>query len=186
MANYNTTSGNHTFNDEIRVDEIKNNAGTGAPDFPNGISIEGQTFEKTTKWQTKFLSSTVNVTGSGITNVSDFTFNNLQIGKTYRITLNGRIDLNPSTGATEQVILVAKHNGNAVASIEFRQDDSASDNQRIGVAGTGIFTATATSLTVDLVHTCTNGTLQTPNVSHYSSAATIEELPSHAETSDFT
>ena len=43
MANYNTSSGNHTFNDEIRVDEIKDNAGTGAPNFPNNLQLNGTT-----------------------------------------------------------------------------------------------------------------------------------------------
>lgn len=50
MGQWTTVDTNHTFDKEIRVDEIKDSTGTGAPDFPNGFTTNGTDTFQYTKW----------------------------------------------------------------------------------------------------------------------------------------
>ena len=88
MANYNTSSGNHTFNDEIRVDEIKDNAGTGAPNFPNGLQLSG--VDISSGFYTPSISSI-----SGFDAVTTNVFMYLQVGNVVHVA--GTLSLDPTT-----------------------------------------------------------------------------------------
>jgi hypothetical protein len=167
MANYNTSSGNHTFNDEIRVDDIKNNAGTGLPSL-NGTSPE-------IKWQKKTLSSDV-ITA---TTISDLTFNNLVNGNTYKVHFNPRFETNPLI--TSSVSLAIKNGATTIHTLNWR--DSSSDADQPGGV-TVIFTAGATStLTFE-----TSGTwgANEQRLVATDTIAILEELAYHTETTDFT
>ena len=175
MANYNTSTGNHTFNDEIRVDDIKNNAGSGLPTL-NGTSPE-------VKYQKKTLSTTVSTTD---TDVTELKFNGLTIGKTYRWTGVFCGTLANPTGTLERIFASLIHNGATLAEGFFRHDDESINDVKQGTISLQvIFVAAATTASTSITIGATNGTVvaESNGVGTYT---ILEELPYHTETTNFT
>ena len=88
--------------------------------------------------QTRILSS--NITELN-TVVSALGFSNLEIGKTYRVTMQAAIQANDGNN----VALSAVHDGNIICAVEYENDaGTGSDNMRAGTSK--VFTATATTV----------------------------------------
>jgi hypothetical protein len=156
----------------IRTDELLNQAGD-ANSVPGNLEI---------KYQRKDL--TAPITSSQT--MTDLTFNNLVIGKTYRATIHAACDFTGPSGATEEVIILCKHNGNDITEFGLRADAVTTDRLYLqGDATTGMFVATATTLTFDASIINTSGSNQ---VSDFNGGtwAILEELPAHTVTTDFT
>jgi len=127
--------------------------------------------ESKTKWQTKYLSS--DFTSNGV--ISDLTFNNLEIGKTYRLNLK----LSQVTGGS-QYYIDAK-NG---AAIICRADiPAASYQKRLNVINQ-IFMATATDVTFT-AGSYDGGEIIYGDGGKYNTNATLEELPLHEQTAQW-
>lgn len=132
-----------------------------------------------TLYRTKFLSSNIDVTNT-TANVPDLQFNNLEIGKTYKIT--GQIDI-VSGGAgsvTGSGKLTVTHNGVQVLVQQSKAElNGANDRQQSG-ANSYIFTATATTTNVTF-----QGFGQGILIASNQTFLTLEELPNHEETTQW-
>lgn len=128
------------------------------------------TFFKT-KWQIKF--NTVQYT-SNQTDIPSMRFSNLEVGKTYRLTMSASIINGDASGE-----LRAMHDSSVIA-VFSNKSPSLNNNDR-GIGGSSrIFTATATSLTFDYVEFDTAAQLDNTNT-----WAIIEELSNHELTSEW-
>lgn len=163
MGSYSTSDASHTFNAEIRVDDIKNNAGTGLPNL-NGTSPE-------IKWQRKDL--TVDIATSGTVTQLGYA-SGLTIGKTYRFSVHAMINTASTTMRSD---LAIAHDGADLAK-DFGETDA--DGERISHSMMVIFTATATSVSVEWTEGTGNGTLE--GTAANSCFSFLEELPYHTET----
>lgn len=141
-------------------------------------------YAETTKFQTKTLSSPANSTGV----VSDLTFNNLKIGRTYRIGGQIRwIDVGSNLNNIEGVIEI--DNGSTlVGRVRDRIDDSGSGlNIDVWIRTSFpniLFTATDTSLTFDI--TTINDCELNGDGTRAETFITLEEIPNIVETDEFT
>jgi hypothetical protein len=135
---------------------------------------------KSNRWQRKQLTSTVN---ADTTAISDLTFNNLVIGKTYRISASAFLRSSGASG-TDFATLLVQHNGSTLFYISTRVDGEASVRDIIA-GNTSIFVATATTLTFDLdVNGISKQLLGSASFPY--TYAIIEELNTHEdETTDF-
>lgn len=127
-------------------------------------------------FQTKYLTSLIDTATNPVT---DLTFNNLVIGKVYKIEFQASLG-GTSSGVAE---LRALHDGNVVANREFDGDSAQKTLQAAGSSGT--FTATATTLTFQFV------TNNAPNIdlegdgTGATTFATLTELNHTQETTRF-
>lgn len=131
------------------------------------------------KWQQKFLSSTVTLN----TTLGDLTFNNLTIGKTYRVYMY--VVMGDSSGPDSQINLDI-YNGSTFIAGSNHTSDAATG---ISNGGYGItsrpFVATATTVTF-----ISSGMSGTDNIVGTGAAnatnAILEELPNHVVTNEWT
>ena len=127
-----------------------------------------------TKFQEKILGSTISTNATNI-----FTFNNLTIGKTYR--LFTQLHANPTSGG--QGFGNINHNGTLLASCGMSL--SGGDQNGATKSSTeAVFTASATTVTVDSVIVGTASIIGSGDKG--SSYAKLEELPNHVTTSEWT
>ena len=68
-----------------KIDIITDVAGTGGPDFPDGVDVGSAKPD----WDRRFLSANVTTTGA----VADWTFYNLEAGKVYEISISHTIQI---------------------------------------------------------------------------------------------
>lgn len=165
---------------DIQSDSITDALGTGAPDFPNGFTNNGTAPE--IKFQQKYL------TASSVSpeTMADLTFNNLTIGKSYKITTSAVIDLNVPSGATEYILVDVKNGSTILSQIVYRADATSSDLIQMTKSSSVVFTATSTTTTVGWSETVTNASTQVLGGQPYWTFCHIEELPYHTVTTDFT
>lgn len=130
------------------------------------------------RFQTKTLSSDVTSDGA----ISDLTFNNLQIGKAYEFKLQADIRANVSS-ADNSIQIEVTHDGNVIGRAS--NLDANGSQQITQFTTTGIFVATATSLTFVAVSASANSTIN-GNGSRTETYAQLIEKPGMIETADFT
>ena len=140
------------------------------------VKLETLLTPSITKFQKKTLSANVNSTGI----MTDLTFSNLEIGKTYRI--GGWIQMIGNSGAlnNNEIEIDVKCGGVNVGHAEgmgyetsWRQKNAFND----------IFVATGTTLTFDVVNVLNSYIYaNAPSPSNI----TLEELPEHQVTTDWT
>lgn len=117
----------------------------------------------------KFLQSSTSSTGI----LSDLTFSNLEVGKTYRITLNGEVDT--AAGFTTLYLI---ENGNDIARVGIDGDDGGTVNEEtgIGLTKTIIHTMQTNTLEVELRSVGTGGNVFGDGTSERTSLL-VEEIP---------
>ena len=153
-----------------QVDNITNLAGDGLPSL-NGTSPE-------IKWQKKHLTANHTVDGT----ISDLTFNNLVIGRTYRYSTKFMLVVN--NGASDPFVDVAvSHDGATLERQGITLRGGGSSAEVVRTAGHQTFVATATSLSFVSSSTTANSYVSSGVQETY---VILEELPYHTETSDFT
>jgi hypothetical protein len=119
-------------------------------------------------WQKKAYSSSIT---SDENDISALRFNNLEIGKTYRVMLHTYIN---GLDSGLQVVTVCLNNGVEVAKTRFYNNNAGGTNFEAG--DTGIFVAGATTLTTNIDRNLVN--------THSNNIYIIlEELPWHSQTS---
>lgn len=129
-----------------------------------------------TKWQKKEISSTIN------SDTTFITFNNLVVGKTYKLYHHFSMLLN---AVPNQLNIKVNHDGG----ILFRtiaQIDHDNIDRRVVINGAHIFTATNTTLGFETEGASGNAVIEDSLFGENPSFAIIEELPNHVETTDFT
>lgn len=128
------------------------------------------------KYQQKFLSADQTTNGT----MSDLTFNNLEIGKTYKVILKALI----RAGGTDSVNVSIIHNSNTLDRVTIR--NSGGGVFDIGTAaGTAIFTAAASTLTFDASSIDDASSEIAGNGTATETYAILEEHPNHEETSQW-
>jgi hypothetical protein len=129
-----------------------------------------------TRYQTKTLSSNVTSTG----NVADLQFDNLTVGKHYRVSLTAFLRTLTSTGAASIAI---QHNSNTLGTALFTSP-SATTNAATITTTTVVFQAQATTVTFN----ATNASATEPiagNGTQEQTFAQLEELPNHHQVNIF-
>lgn len=137
------------------------------------------------KFQNIVLAQNVTATStdlSGTTGNSAFIFNNLVIGKVYKVTYSPSISLTGTT-ATESMVSRIFHDGNTIAAHRHRNDGQSDESANLASI-TAIFVATATTVLFGFGEAGTgvivgDGTLE-------NTKASLEELNNYIITTDFT
>lgn len=123
--------------------------------------------ESKTKWQKKIM-TTANTP-------SQMNFSNLELGKTYRLSLHAYMQVDGSESAIE---LSATHNGGYLTRLQINGGTAADIASEKGTSI--IFVATGTTVTFSQASVGGNPTISA-NITH----ATLEELPLHEQTSQW-
>jgi hypothetical protein len=156
--------GSKVIEHEIDIDALEAKVDT-------GLETVTEYVETTTKvkWQRKSF------VGPSSTDGIKIQFNNLEIGKTYRI--SGNASILENDGTTQQVTF---YNGsNSIMSIKY--DGYSTANEGIDAGNLEIFTATDATFTVE----AENFASQPGRILYYVNA-TLEELPNHEVTTQWT
>lgn len=128
-----------------------------------------------TKWQTKFLTSTISTSTNDI---SDLRFNNLSVGKTYRVTYQYHAE---GIGSNDSSAYLTIRN-NAQNILRARQNSNFSDRTtHLSFGGGAVFVATDTTLNVDWSEGATWSLLGGSN--YTATWIQLEELPNHEQNS---
>jgi hypothetical protein len=125
-----------------------------------------------TKWQTKDLLVAQTAFGA----IPAMSFNNLTIGRSYRLTTHLYATF---IGVAVDNITISASGAVAQTLWSFRWDSSAFTSSQTGDASI-VFTALSTTLTLSMGGNTTSQTLQ------LGSTATLEELPNHEVTTQWT
>lgn len=129
-----------------------------------------------TKFQTKFLGGNVSTNGVDLT--PQIGFNNLEIGKFYR--LSGQFSAGSNVAGNAQASLVIECGGQTVINPRHHDDDTTSNKWGINT----IFEAQGNTLTV--VSSISGGDAQiNGNGTRFNTFFQLEELPNHEETSQW-
>jgi len=145
-----------------------------AVEFPTGVDLGPNKI----KFQRKFLNSDVN---SAILDITDLRLNGLTIGNIYRVSYNALIQ--NLAGGTQSANTSVNHGGVELMRMRLRQDSSPGTTDIVD-KGTVVFTATATTVTVSFSEA--NNSVLYGNGGFEETWISIEELPNHTETTDFT
>ena len=141
---------------------------------------------KKNKWQRKTLQSTV--TGTSLnTTLTDLTFNNLTVGKTYFVQVNAHLVLNAPSTATEQIRVQINHNGTSLGGCLLIGDATTSDQIQTSATAVATFEAAATTVTFQAISNASNastGVYVDSNIPTYSEIHELNNFES--ETTDFT
>ena len=132
------------------------------------------------KYQKKFL--TASITSTNVSNIADLRFNNLEIGKVYKLT--GQTQLS-ATGAGAISNLYAVNGANTLVRWLYNRG-AETGNGAVTFSNGIVFTATATTLQFDYSFSVSGslagGTEFTAGVCYM----VLEELPSHILTAQWT
>ena len=133
-----------------------------------------------TKTQTKILASDIVELN---TTIAALTFNNLVIGKKYKVWLQGAI----SSPDANNVTFSANHDGSVLCMIENEGANTSDDNARVGTSSPP-FIATANTVTFVTAGMVIGGSadILAGNGTLAETFVVIEELPNHEITTDFT
>ncbi len=142
--------------------------------IPNLVRQESA--ERPTKWQVIELSSPTGPNAS-VHLTSELQFNNLEIGKTYKVTAHVFFQESTSTNNDKNCSFNIIHDGNTLISLRHR--DAESTDGRGAMGGSRVFTATATTITNT---TFLSNSIMTAG----NSWIMLEELPNHEEVTDWT
>lgn len=129
------------------------------------------------RWQKKYLTPTdITVTTADITSLK---FNNLTIGKTYKLIMSGSMGLSGSS--TGEYVVFSAVCGSTLMNIRFRQDSGPADTRTLSACNHKIFVAAGTTLSfgVNIVGT---GYLSAGETETY---AILEELSDHEVTTSW-
>jgi len=136
-----------------------------------------------TKWQQKVLASTDFLGGNASSNLTTLTFNNLSVGKTYRLSMLAYLSAyNGASSFSDGNALDAYHNSVLILEARDSRYIGSSIGQSSTIGATTVFTATAT--TVTFVHSSANG--NTTVTLGGGSWVLLEELPNHEATTQWT
>ena len=136
-----------------------------------------------TKWQQKVLASTDFLGGNASSNLTTLTFNNLSVGKTYRLSMLAYLSTyNGPSSFSDGNALDAYHNSVLILEAKDSRYIGSSIGQSSTIGATTVFTATAT--TVTFVHRSANG--NTTVTLDDGSWVLLEELPNHEATTQWT
>jgi hypothetical protein len=125
-----------------------------------------------TKWQRKTLPVSVNTSGP----IAAYTYNNLSVGNTYKLTIHSNFSLPPSGFTSARLDFTH----NAALLISSRADMTDPGNAHNNVNGTSIvFVATGTTLTASFDQ------LGGGQLNGLSSFTILEELPNHEQTTQW-
>lgn len=138
---------------------------------------------KKNRIQKKVLTS--NYTTTGTNTVSALSFNNLTVGKTYRISASVWLDAGAGTSATELCRFRILHNSNILMGINFRLDGRPNDIMEFTAGNTNVFTATATTLVAEVTLLGTSLTLSGSATNEYNYVI-LEELETNEITTAWT
>jgi hypothetical protein len=202
-------------NGKIRVDEIRNKAGTGAPQFPNGIKVTNLTDLAGTgapqfpngikvtnltdlagtgaplingaspviKWQRKYLTAPAPYSLGG----TILSFNNLEIGKTYRLTGKVCVDLS-NNALYSGLFLRYMHGTTRLHTSIYAGRTSTNDPKVYTDAIDFIFTATTTTVSVvygrrfsDAEYVLHDMTEFGQSVGNTTTYLQLEEIPLHQQ-----
>ena len=156
-------------------------SGSGNETFVNIEKLEPQVDLATTpaqKFQTKILSS--NVTSNGV--VSDLTFNNLEIGKTYFLIGQASLLNNPSQGGP---IGTLKNGSTVIGGLQY-DSSSVADCSVDGAITGGYFVATDTTVVLDMSSTSGTQILEGDGTKGSGGTwLTLVEIPGAYETSQW-
>jgi hypothetical protein len=127
------------------------------------------------QWQTKPLTATV--TSNGL--IDEMTFNNLEVGKTYRLsyTFSGIVD-----AADANIDMRVENGATTIAFTNF--SSIGGSDSRFSHTDSFPFTAIATTITFDIVSLGAGSSIQS-SATNRRTFATLEELPNHVETNKF-
>ena len=138
------------------------------------------------KWRRRNLQTSVvnqSVDVSTVAGNEDFKFDNLKIGKTYRISIHAGLEVSGSS-ALERMSMIIFHGGNLLTRVRFRLDTpGAADTRRMQAGTNYIFTATATNLRFNTSFAGTASLLADGTSDQ--TYIQLEELPNHIETDEF-
>ena len=148
------------------------------------VKIPGQVqvaYPTAAKWQEKLLAS--DVSGAADGDVSGLSFTGLTVGKTYRVTLQARIQVDSGTN-TFRLSYYDQSGGAGNIIARYNYDELESANQVKTASVTAIFTAQTSNLYLRRESTSTNDTIS-GNSSRGESFATLEQLDTHTETTEW-
>lgn len=152
---------------------------------PNRVDLKtfGDTLiqaAKKTKYQTKTLSPSI--IGSNNSNIASLRFNNLTIGKTYKV--SGQVTFQSDAG--DNVRLEGIHDGLVLFQAECEDNGSGQDDESSFAFTSAPFVATATTVIFSLagVTSALSGIQGGGNF--IDTFATLEELPNHEVTTEWT
>lgn len=135
--------------------------------------VRQESAERPTKWQIKTLSSLLTANGD----IAELEFT-LEVGKTYRVTINGDLDADPTRGT---ISLAVKDGATRFASVQ------ATDGLQLqGVSV--IRTMTNTSLSIEAIGLTGGSSSDNRIVGDGTTDSThviVEELPNHEETTQW-
>jgi len=130
------------------------------------------------KWQKKALTSDENTDQT----LSDMTFSNLTVGKTYRLSVQAQFSLTGNS-STSLALIDITHNSAVIGRIQARTDSySGNDDRRFTIGWSFPFVAAASTLTFEYNQGTTNDTVEGSGGATF---AILEELPTHVETSEW-
>lgn len=136
----------------------------------------------TVKYQKK--TNSANVSGTGV--ISDLTFNNLTIGKTYRVSGQIQTSETNTTANAKNIVVEIKNGSTNLQSLSSYQNTGAGVTRNESVFPVSrIFVATATTVTTEIT-TNTNMLLAGENFDENASFVILEELSTHVVTTEFT
>lgn len=128
------------------------------------------------KYQKKVLSSNLN--GTTI-DIADLRFSNLEIGKTYKVTLQAQMQVD---GSESDVQIFGQFGGTGSTVTKVRNNTGSGTDFILTASSVDIVTATATTLIYDyIVNSGSN-----PILSQDETYVIVEELPVHTATTDWT
>lgn len=140
------------------------------------IALENS--ENTILYQIKTLSTDI----SSAQTIADLTFNNLEIGKTYRVSLQAWVG---SLGTPEATAAVAiTHDGTTIGRALHHMGGASTQNEDNEHSTVVVFEATATTLT--FVFSESGSGVCYGNGTQSETFAILEELPQHVPTSQWT
>ena len=140
----------------------------------NATAIAGKQDAFQIDYQTKFL--TTNIT-TNIADITDLKFNNLEIGKTYRLTVSPYIQTDTAQSNVTMAVICG---GDLILRPSFQGDGGG--NARQQASSTVVFVATGNTITFSLDNMNGTDTLIGTAASVEHTYAQLEELPNHRET----
>ena len=174
-------------NEQVYFELRQIDTGTASRDLETGGSVELTivkaqdntvygVYKEPTKYQVKYLPSDVT---TDTTDISTIRFENMEIGKLYRVKMRPRIAVSSNSSAK----LIANHDGAVIAVYLNGTPSEATDLRSEGLSESPPFVATATTVTFDFAENA-SATLE-GNGSARETWVMLEELPSHVQTTQW-
>lgn len=131
-----------------------------------------------TLWQKRIMVGDVSSTANDITTLR---LANLTIGKAYKVFFQGYLNVDGTSGS-DYVLVDVKHDGASICGLSHYKNGVADEQRAITSSTKTTFTATATTLTVDVFISGNASLLDASSRTFIE----LEELPQHTQTTKFT